>query len=148
MKKSYLIIFAGLAVAAVALFFLLNNPLGRLVKLVVESVGPEMTQAAVRVNKVNISTDGKGALRGMLLGNPKGFKTDFALKADTVEVVIEPASIARDVVVIPKILIEAPHIIYEKGDSGANFDAIQRNVEAYLGAVRLPRKWSMPSSSS
>lgn len=136
MKKSYLIIVAGLAVAAVALFFVLNNPVGRLVKLVVENVGPDMTQAAVRVNKVNISAEGKGALLGMLLGNPKGFKTDFALKAATVEVVIEPASIAQDVVVIHKILIDAPHIIYEKGDGGTNFDAIQRNVEAYLGTDR------------
>lgn len=134
MKKSYLAILAGLVVAAIALFFLLSNPMGRLVKLVIEKFGPEMTQATVRVNKVRISTDGKGTLSGMLLGNPKGFKTDFALKADTVEVAIEPASIAQDVVVIHKILIDSPHIIYEKGDSGANFDVIQHNVEEYLGA--------------
>lgn len=133
MKKVYLLAVAGLAVAAIALFFLFSNPVGRLVKLVVEKFGPEMTQATVRVSKVNISTDGKGALYGMLLGNPRGFKTDFALKADTVELAIEPASIAQDVVVIHKILIDAPHIIYEKGDGGTNFDAIQHNVEAYLG---------------
>lgn len=133
MKKVYLLVMAGLAIIAIALFFLFSNPVGRLVKLVVEKFGPEMTQATVRVSKVNISTDGKGALYGMLLGNPKGFKTDFALKADTVELAIEPASIAQDVVVIHKILIDAPHIIYEKGDGGTNFDAIQHNVEAYLG---------------
>lgn len=133
MKKAYLLVMAGLAIVAIALFFLLSNPVGRLVKLVVEKFGPEMTQATVRVSKVNISTDGKGALYGMLLGNPKGFKTDFALKADTVELAIEPASVAQDVVVIHKILIDAPHIIYEKGDGGTNFDAIQHNVEAYLG---------------
>lgn len=140
MKKSFLLILAGLAVSAIALFFVFSNPAGRLVKLVVEKVGPEMTQATVRVSKVNISTDGKGALHGMLLGNPKGFKTDFAMKAATVEVVIEPASIVQDVVTIHRILIDAPHIIYEKGDGGANFDAIQRNVEAYLGADRDNRK--------
>ena len=133
MKKVYLLIIAGLAIVAIALFFLFSNPVGRLVKLVVEKFGPEMTQAVVRVSKVNISTDGKGTLNGMLLGNPKGFKTDFALKADTVELAIEPASIAQDVVVIHKILIDAPHIIYEKGDGGTNFDTIQHNVEAYLG---------------
>jgi uncharacterized protein involved in outer membrane biogenesis len=132
MKKT-LVILAGLAVVAVALFFVFSNPVGRLVKLVVEKFGPEMTQATVRVSSVNISTEGKGALHGMLLGNPKGFKTDFALKADNVEVAIEPASIAQDVVVIHKILIDGPHIIYEKNDSGTNFDAIQRNVERYLG---------------
>lgn len=136
MKRFFLLTLAGLAVSAIALFFLFGNPVGRLVKLVIEKVGPEMTQSAVRVNKVNISTDGNGALHGVLLGNPKGFKTGFALKADTIEVAIEPASIAQDVVVIHKILIDGPHIIYEKNDSGTNFDAIQRNVEAYLGAGR------------
>lgn len=133
MKKIYLVVMAGLAVTAVSLFFLFSNPVGKLVKLAVEKFGPEMTQAAVRVSKVAISTEGKGAMQGMFVGNPKGFKTEFALKADIVEVAIEPASIANDVVVIHKILIDAPHIIYEKNDSGTNFDAIQRNVEDYLG---------------
>lgn len=35
--------------------------------------------------------------------------------------------------VIRKILIDSPHIIYEKGSGGTNFDAIQRNVEQSLG---------------
>ena len=134
MKKPYLIILAALAVAAVALFFLFNNPLGRLVKLAVEEFGPRMTQADVRVGEVKISAgDGQGAISGLLLGNPKGFKTDYALKADKIEVGIEPASIAQDIVMIHKVLLDAPHIIYEKGDHGSNLDAIQRNVEQYLG---------------
>jgi hypothetical protein len=37
------------------------------------------------------------------------------------------------VVVIHKILIEAPSITYEKGKHSSNFDAIQHNVEQYLG---------------
>ena len=133
MKKilAMVIVLIGVAVAA---FFLLQNPLGRLVKLAVEEFGPEMTQATVKVSKVEISpTDGRGALSGLFLGNPRGFKSDYALKAGTVEIELEPASLARDVIVIRKILIDAPQIGYEKGDNITNFDAIQRNVEAYLG---------------
>lgn len=133
MKKVLGIVIA-LAVLGVIAFFVLSNPLGRLVKLAIESFGPDMMQAEMRVNSVNISTaDGRGKLMGLKLGNPKGFKTDHALKADTIDIEIEPASIAQDVVVLHKVLIDAPHIIYEKGDNGTNFDAIQRNVEAYLG---------------
>ena len=56
------------------------------------------------------------------------------MKAGTVEIELEPASLAKDVIVIRKILIDAPQIGYEKADGITNFDAIQRNVEEYLGA--------------
>ncbi len=133
MKKA-LIVLVVLIAAAVAAYFTLQNPLGRLVKLAVEEFGPEMTQAAVKVSRVEISAaDGRGALSGFFLGNPKGFKSDYALKAGTVEIELEPASLAKDVIVIRKILIDAPQIGYEKAGDITNFDAIQRNVEAYLG---------------
>jgi len=134
MKKTLAIV-AVLVIAAVAAYFVLQNPLGRLVKMAIEEFGPEMTQAAVKVSKVEISaTDGRGALSGLVLGNPRGFKSDYALKAGTVEIELEPASLAKDVIVIRKILIDAPQIGYEKADGITNFDAIQRNVEEYLGA--------------
>jgi hypothetical protein len=133
MKKVFSILVV-LGVVAVVAFFALSNPLGRLVKLAIESFGPDMMQAEVRVSSVKISTaDGQGILSGLNLGNPKGFKTEHALMADTIEVVIEPASITGNVIVLHKVLVVAPHIIYEKAVGGSNFDAIQRNVEAYLG---------------
>lgn len=134
MKKTLAIV-AVLVIAAVAAYFMLQNPLGRLVKMAVEEFGPEMTQATVKVSRVEISaTDGQGALSGLFLGNPKGFKSDYALKAGTVEIELEPASLAKDVIVIRKILIDAPQIGYEKAGDITNFDAIQRNIEKYLGA--------------
>lgn len=132
--KKVLGIVIVLAVLGVVAFFVLNNPLGRLVKLAIEGFGPDMMRAEIRVKSVNISTtDGRGKLIGLKLGNPKGFKTDHALKADTIDIEIEPASLAQNVLVMHKVLIDAPHINYENGDNGTNFDAIQRNVEAYLG---------------
>lgn len=135
MKKALAIV-AVLAAVAIAAYFVLQNPLGRLVKLAIEEFVPEMTQAAVRISKVEISTDGRGALVGLVLGNPKGFKSDYALKAGVIDIALEPASLARDVVVIHKVLIDAPRIGYEKAGGITNFDAIQRNIEKYLGAKR------------
>lgn len=131
--KKILAVLAVLVVAAVVAFFTLSNPLGRLVKLAIEGFGPDMVQAEVSVRSVDISaSDGQGKLVGLLVGNPKGFKTSHALKADTVEIAVEPASLTKDVVILRKILIDAPNIIYEKNDNRNNFDAIQKNVEAYL----------------
>jgi len=77
MKKTLAIV-AVLVIAAVAAYFMLQNPLGRLVKMAVEEFGPEMTQATVKVGKVEISaTDGHGALSGLFLGNPKRFESDY-----------------------------------------------------------------------
>lgn len=51
--KKVLGILIGLVVAVVALFAL-SNPLGRLVKLAIEGLGPDMMQAEVRVSSVKI----------------------------------------------------------------------------------------------
>lgn len=132
--KKWIALAAGLAIVLGVAYLALNNPLGRLVQIAVNKFGPEILQADVRVGSVSISaTDGQGKLTGLRVGNPAGFKTDHALKADVIEIVIEPASVAKDVVVIHKVLIATPDIIFEKGDKGSNFDAIQRNVEAYIG---------------
>ena len=132
--KKFLLLVALLAAVGVAMFFVLNNPIGRLVKMAVEEFGPKMTQTEVRVDNVKISaSDGQGEISGFLLGNPKGFKTEYAMKAGKIEIGIVPASIAQDVVVIQKVMLNAPQIIYEKGEHETNFDAIQHNVEHYLG---------------
>ncbi|MCL2524774.1 MAG: hypothetical protein FWF20_03475 [Betaproteobacteria bacterium] len=133
--KKWLLLVVALLIVGVAVFFLSGNPFGRLVKLAIEEFGPKMTQAEVSVGAVTISaTDGEGSIDALKLGNPKGFKTDYALKADKIALAVETSSLTKDVVVIRKIALDGPHIIYEKSGSGlSNLDAIQRNVEQYLG---------------
>ena len=133
--KKLLILVAMLVIAGVAAFFVLQNPLGRLIKMAVEEFGPQMTQAAVKISKVEISaTDGRCAISGLYLGNPKGFKLDYALKAGTVLIELDPASLTGDVMMIHKVLIDTPQIGYEKAGGITNFEAIQRNIETYLGS--------------
>lgn len=137
MKKSRIAILAVAAIAAALAYLWFNNPLDSLLKTAIEKFGSEMTAAQVRVSKVHLSpTDGQGALNGLSLGNPNGFKTSHAFKAAHIEVVIEPSTLADDVILIHRIVIESPGITYEKGDDGSNFDVIQRNVERYLGTAR------------
>lgn len=135
MKKSRIVLLALLlAVAAGIAYLWLSNPLNAVVKAAIEKFGSEMTQTKVSVGKVELSpTEGKGALSGLSVGAPKGFKADHAFRADHIELALEPASLAEDVILIHRIHIDSPDISYEKNDSGTNFDAIQRNVERYLG---------------
>jgi hypothetical protein len=131
MKKIFILLV--LLLAGIAGYFMLGNPLGHAVKLALEEFGPKVTQAEVRVSSVKISaTDGQGGIAGLQLGNPKPFKTDYAMQAGKIELAVEPASLVQDTIVIHKVLIVAPKIIYESGDHGSNLDAIQRNIKQYL----------------
>ena len=137
MKKSRIAALSLLVVAAAVAWLWFSNPLNSLVKAAIEKFGSEMIQAQVSVGRVALSpTDGQGSLSGLSVGNPKGFETDHAFRAGHIELALEPASLAEDVILIHRIHIESPDISYEKNDGGTNFDAIQRNVESYLGASK------------
>ncbi len=138
MKKIHIALLAlPLIVAAAMLYLWLANPLNALVKAAIEKYGSEMILAPVTLGRVELSpTDGKGELSALVLGNPQGFKTPHALKADRIELALEPASLAGDVLRIRKIHVDAPHIVYEQNGGVTNFDAIQRNVARHVGANR------------
>lgn len=134
MKKPLIALVAVMLVAVIGALFWLHSNLDGLVKNAIEDYGSAMTQAAVSVGAVDIQPgDGRGFIRNLVIGNPRGFKTSHALKVGEIEVAIDIASVARDVVIIRKIAISAPDVIYEKGESMTNFDAIQKHIAEYLG---------------
>jgi len=133
MKKLGIALLVLLVIAAGALFWLRGN-LDGLVRNAIAKYGSEMTQAKVSVGGVKITAaNGEGIISDLNIGNPKGFKTAYAFKVKEFTVVIDPASIAGDVVTVRKIAIIAPDVIYEKNDTTTNFDAIQKNIADYLG---------------
>lgn len=133
MKKLGLAVLVVVVAVAGTLYWLRGN-LDGLARQAIVDYGSAMTGARVDVASVEISlADGRGVIRGLTVGNPPGFKTPHALKVGEVELVVDPASVVEPVVVVRKIAVMAPDVIYEKGDGGTNFDAIQRNVAAYVG---------------
>jgi len=135
MKKGLLIGAAVLVGGVILAVVFLASNLDKLVKEAVETYGSEITQAKVTLDKAEISaTNGKGALKGLFVGNPQGFKTPSAFELGEVSVTLDTDSLTTDVIVIKEIVIAKPRITYELGAGGNNLDAIQRNVEAYLGA--------------
>ena len=133
MKKIATILLVVAALIGGALFWLSGNIDG-LIKDAIENYGSAMTQAKVSVGAVKIApADGKGTISHLAIANPAGFKTAYALKVARIDVDIDIASVTRDVVVIRNIAVVAPDVIYEKGDRMTNFDAIQKNIAAYLG---------------
>mgnify|MGYP001560183164 CR=1 FL=1 len=133
MKKIAAALLLLVALIGGALFWLSGNIDG-LLKDAIETYGSAMTQARVSVGAVKIApADGKGTISNLVIGNPAGFKTAHALKVARIDIEIDIASVAKDVMLIRNITVLAPDVIYEKGDAMTNFDAIQKNIAAYLG---------------
>ena len=140
MKKVIYTLLALILVAAGVGVYWLKGNLDALVAQAIHDYGSAMTQASVKVDKVHIqTTDGRGELRGLFIGNPKGFKTPHALTAAVVDLEVDVGTLASDVIVIRKIAIVAPDVIYEKGDTMTNFDALQKNIAQYLGPQEKPK---------
>lgn len=109
---------------------------GDIVKQVVEEVGSEATKADVTLSSVDLSIQsGEAALNGFQLGNPQGFKTPKAMSFGLVSVKIDTNTVTSDVIVINEVVIAKPEITYEFANNGSNFDAIQKNVDAYAKSM-------------
>ena len=133
MKKTVIGLGGLFVIALFAVALWLYSSLDSLVLAAIEKYGPEMTQTSVKVAAVKLAAaDGNGSITGLRIGNPRGFRTDHALNAGAIELGIDPSSVARDVILIRRIVVLAPDINYETADAGSNFDVIQNNVERYV----------------
>lgn len=121
-------------VAVAAGVWWLSRNLDDIAKSAIQNYGSAMTDATVKVGAVHLSpTDGKGSIHDLSVANPKGFKTAHALQVGKIEVDVDIATVTDKVIVIRRIAIEAPDVVYEKGESLTNFDALLRNISVYIG---------------
>ncbi|MCD6075544.1 MAG: hypothetical protein K0Q70_2427 [Rhodospirillales bacterium] len=127
-------VIAGLIAIFVIGAMIIFASIDSIIKEVVESVGPKMTQTEVKLDKVELSTtSGTGKLSGLMIGNPKGFTAPSAMQLGEVGVTLDIATLAQDTIVIKSILIRAPQITYEYGPTGGNIETIKKNVDSYVG---------------
>jgi len=111
----------------------LLTSLDGLVKQAIERWGPEITGVAVRVGSVSIKLkDGSGTIRGLFVGNPKGYSAPHALTLGEMRLTLDAASVTKDVVLVRELLLVAPDVVYERGPGGDNLSVIQKNVEAWV----------------
>lgn len=129
--KTLFKVLAGLVVLVVVAVVVLVLNLGSGIKAVVERVGPEFVQADVQLDQVDLSLrTGEGSLKGLVIGNPAGFRSDNAFSLGEIALAIQPESVTTDTIVINKLHVIAPEITYETGQRGSNLEQLQRNVEA------------------
>lgn len=135
MKTRHKVLSAFLIVALLAIggAWWLFASLDGLVKQAIERWGPEITGVSVRVQSVRIEVaEGRGAIRGLVVGNPKGFNSPQALKLAEMRLTLDPASVTKDVVVIKELVLVAPEVTYERGQGSDNMTVIQKNVDRWV----------------
>lgn len=139
MKSNLVKILIGLAVVAVIALIALALSLNTIVKNGVTSFGPEVIKAPIQLDGVSISAlSGGGEIRGLVIGNPEGFKTPNAVKLGTASLQVKPMSLLGDKIVVQSIKADAAEITFEGSLSGSNLGKIQENVDAYVAALLGP----------
>ena len=134
MKKLGIALLVFLIILAAGIFWLHNN-MDSLVKSAIEKYGSQMTGTRVEVASVEIRAEkGQGVVKGFIVGNPSGFKTPYALKVGRIEIDLDVSSIVKPVVLIRKIAVASPDVIYERAKGTTNFDAIQKHIEDQAGS--------------
>ncbi len=127
--KLLLSVFLLLVLGAGAGMFFLDG----IVKQGIETVGTQVAKVEVKLDDAGVSIfSGKGALRGLRVANPKGYRAPQAVKVGQALVVLTPLSVFSERVVIRSVVVQETEIHYEKRDGKANLDVIQDNVEAAL----------------
>lgn len=134
MKKILIALIVIVVIVAAGLFYIWQN-LGSLIKTAVEEAGSQVTQVKVSLKEADAGnvTQGALALRGLVVGNPSGFKTDSAFQLGEISVKVDPATVTSDTIVIKEVIIGQPHVTYEFGAGGSNIGTIQKNVEKFSG---------------
>jgi hypothetical protein len=129
MKKIPLIIGIGVVVLLVVAVMVVAFFLDGIVKKGVETVGPQITKVAIHLDSIHIGLlTGSAKVRGLVVGNPEGYKTPNAIRVGLAEVGVNPFSVLSDKIVVRSIHVESPEITFEGGIGGNNLSKIMDNV--------------------
>lgn len=126
----------GLVVILAVLVGVFYFNLDKVIITAVEKYGSEVTQTDVTLNEVDLDlTSGKGALRGLNVGNPEGFEEPSAFALGEISVAVNMSETGEELIHIQEIIVDGPAITYELNQSANNLDTLKKNIDDYLKAA-------------
>jgi len=132
--KRWFLILGCLSLCIIIIVFAGLWNLGALIKKAINTYGTGIINAEVRVEGVQtVLFRGEARLSDFYLGNPSGFTTPHALKAPSVYVDLDEASLVGNIIVIEKIELIRPEINYEKIKGTDNFKQLIKNINGSPG---------------
>jgi len=125
---------AIVVVIAVAIGIFYFN-LDKIIIAGVEGYGSDVTKADVTLAEVDLDiTSGKGALRGLKVGNPAGFEEPSAFELGEISLVLNTDDTNEKLIHITEIRVSAPKITYELNQTTNNLDALKKNIDDFMKA--------------
>lgn len=147
MKRIIIGTLAALVVVAILAVVALGLLLERGIKAGVETVGSKVTGVAVRLESVSLSLlSGSGQIKGLIVGNPPGFKTPWAINIGAASLVLEPRSLLSDKIIIKSINVQQPEITFETDLRANNLNQILANAQATAGSRATPAATPAPAA--
>ncbi len=94
---------------------------GALIKQAINTAGPRLLGVPVSVQSAVLSPiRGQLKLKGLHVGNPKGYETSGIFDLDSLDIALDTASLFGKVVMIEEIRIQGPQITYERSLHNSN----------------------------
>ena len=130
-KKAFIVGALILIILIAAFLVCVMTRLDAIVKAAIEKYGSQAAGTAVRVESVKIRLrEGSGAIRGLTLANPEGFKGPYAFSLGESGVGIDIRSLTEEVKIINEILVRTPEIFVEINSANVvNMNVIRKNLE-------------------
>ena len=136
--RKILIVLGVIVVLVVGGLVYVASQAGGIIQSAVVAFGPDVIGAPVSLTDVSVNVmGGKASLEGLVIGNPEGFKSDYAISLGRMKVALDVMSVMSDKVVIDTVEIDAPKLIYELGPGGGNIATIQKNADAAVASYGL-----------
>jgi hypothetical protein len=102
---------------------------GQVVENAINTTGPAALGVPVSVEKVRAyPLRGIVRIKGLVVGNPEGFKTDNLFSMGVLNIDLSARSLLTDKIIIHKIEVVAPEITYEVKLNGSNIGALQESL--------------------
>src|SRR3954467_15828077 len=142
MKKIIVRVFIGFLVLALLAVLAVHFFLDSAIKRGVETIGPKLTKVEVKLEGVSLSLlTGAGKIKGLVIGNPAGFKSPSAIQVGTASLALQPNSLLSDKIIIKSINVQAPEVTFESDLKSVNLKKILANLEESTGgSAKEPSK--------
>lgn len=146
MKKLLVRVVIGLVILVVLVALGIHFFLDGAIRRGVETVGSMLTKVEVKLDGASVSLlSGSGKIKGLVVGNPEGYKTPSAIQVGTAALALQPGSLFGDKIVIRSINVQAPEITFETDLKGNNLSKILSNLDSATGGGNAPVNTNTPS---
>lgn len=134
MKKSLIGILVVVVIALVGLYWFGGMLISKVAVAGVNAFVPQVTMTPVTMESLRVSPlTGSGTVKGFVLGNPEGYKSDYSISFGSAHVDVAPLSILGDRILIEKVHVYQPKFNYERKLLTSNIKEILNNVKAASG---------------